>query len=469
MTIMTASNRAMPFSLTRSAYPWLIVCCGMLFYCYNYFLRVSPSVMQNELTQSFHINAYQFGTLAAFYYYAYTPMQVPAGMIYDKFGVRFVLCAACLMAVVGLSVFITADSFAMAGFGRCLIGLGTAFAYIGTLKLASIWLPANRFATVAGLTTAIGMTSGALSQKYLAHFVEVLGYQGALRTALVAGVILSAIIMILVRNRPTSEATHSYDMQTPINVKQLFHALRLISINPQMWLIGIIGCLLYLPSSVFLDLWGIPYLKTVYQLTADQAVAISSYTFYGWIISGPIIGLISDKIKRRRMPLTFTGFFAALLLCVVFYVPGGISLSNLYLIFFMIGFCCGAHPLCFALGKESNPIQISGTAVAVTNMLIMAGGAIFQPVVGKLLDLHSTSPIGANGLPVYSASDYTFALSVVPIGVALGIFLSVFLKETYCESQASEENERLFSSNNETPELSPLAANVEFATEVEGK
>jgi MFS family permease len=430
----------------------------MLFYCYNYFLRVSPSVMQNELTQAFHINAYQFGTLAAFYYYAYTPMQVPAGMIYDKFGVRFVLCAACLMAVVGLSVFIAADSFAMAGAGRCLIGLGTAFAYICTLKLASIWLPANRFATVAGLTTAIGMTSGALSQKYLTHFVEVLGYQGALRTALVAGVILSAIIMILVRNRPKSESATLNAMQTPINLRQLFTALRLIFTNPQMWLIGIIGCLLYLPSSVFLDLWGIPYLKSVYHLTPAEAVAISSYTFYGWIISGPIIGMISDKIKRRRMPLTFTGFFAALLLCFVFYVPG-INLSSLYLIFFMIGFCCGAHPLCFALGKESNPIQISGTAVAVTNMLIMAGGAIFQPVVGKLLDLHTSSPVGANGLPVYTSSDYTFALSVVPIGVALGIFLSVFLKETYCESQADKQRERELEL--ETDGLSPLAVGID--------
>ena len=97
---MMANNRAMTSSLLRSGYPWLIVCCGMLFYCYNYFLRVSPSIMQSELSQAFHITATQFGTLAAFYYYAYTPMQVPAGMIYDKFGVRFVLCVACLVAVI---------------------------------------------------------------------------------------------------------------------------------------------------------------------------------------------------------------------------------------------------------------------------------------------------------------------------------------------------------------------------------
>lgn len=432
------SNNRSSFNFITSAYPWLIVCCGMLFYCYNYFLRVSPSVMQNEITQTFHITATQFGTFAGFYYLAYTPMQIPAGMIYDKFGVRFVLCAASLMAVTGLSVFISSTNFNMACIGRLMIGLGCAFAYIGTLKLASVWLPANRFATVAGLTTAIGMTSGALAQMYLSKVVEVIGYQEALRSALVMGIILSIIIVALIRNRSSyqDENTNINEMQTPINTTQLLNALRLIFTNPQMWLIGIIGCLLYLPSSVFIDLWEIPYLKAVYGLTQEQAVNITVSTSLGWIISCPIIGMFSDAIKRRRMPLTVTGLFAALLLCIVFYVPG-LTLNNLYLIFFLIGFCCGAHPLCFALGKESNPIQISGTAVAVTNMLIMIGGAIFQPTVGKLLDLHTTT-IGENGLPLYAAGDYTFALSIVPIGVAIGILLSVFLKETYCESKADE-------------------------------
>jgi len=399
--------------------------------------------MQNELTQAFHMTATQFGTLAGFYYWAYTPMQIPAGMIYDKFGVRFVLSLACLVAVMGLGIFVAADNYMMAGAGRFLIGLGTAFAYIGTLKLASIWLPPNRFATVAGLATAIGMASGALSQTYLTKVVEMIGYKESLRSAIIVGIVLSIVLFMIVRNRPKNSSDNSAnEMQAPINMKQLMNALYVIFTNKQMWLIGIIGCLLYLPSSVFLDLWGIPYLKAVYQLTAEQAVTISSYTFYGWIISGPIIGAFSDRVKRRRMPLTCTGFFAALLLCVVFYVPG-LTLSGLYVTFFMIGFCCGAHPLCFALGKESNPIQISGTAVAVTNMLIMAGGAIFQPVVGKLLDFHTNSALDVNGVPLYSSSDYTFALSIIPIGVALGIFLSIFLKETYCE-QATGDSERIF-------------------------
>ncbi|EKD71839.1 MAG: hypothetical protein ACD_46C00086G0006 [uncultured bacterium] len=452
---MLAKNRSMTFSFFTSIYPWLMVACGMMFYCFNYFLRVSPSVMQNELSDAFHITATQFGALAGLYYLAYTPMQIPAGMIYDKFGPRIVLCAACLIAVSGLAVFVSAHSYQIAGLGRFMIGLGCAFAYIGTLKLASVWLPTNRFATVAGLATAVGMMSGALAQRYLNHIVQAVGYQHALKTALFVGVILSGLLFLFVKNRPKT-SSEGIDLHNPLNMKQLFSALRIIFTNKQMWLIGIIGSLLYLPSSVFLDLWGIPYLKAVHDLTPEQAVTISNLTSYGWIISGPILGAYSDKIKRRCLPLTLSGLLAALLLSGVFYIPN-ISLNNLYLIFFLIGTCCGAHSLTFALGKENNPIQISGTSVAVTNMLIMAGGAIFQPVVGKLLDWHSTSPLAANGLPVYTGSDYTFALSVIPIGVAIGIFLTLFLKETYCESQAEEAHDRIFKPVQDD-ELQPEAA-----------
>lgn len=416
-------------------YAWMICFTGMLFYCYNYFLRVSPSVMQASLTQAFHITATQFGALAGFYYWAYTPMQLPAGMIYDRFGARTVLVSACIIAVFGLILFISANTYFMAGAGRLLIGLGTAFSYIGVLKLASLWLPENRFATVAGLTTATGMTCAALSEKYLTGIVNSIGYKNALHTSVIAGVVLCVIILLFVRGRPTNliYSQQNHETQSALTFRQLFKAIATLAKHRQMWLIGIVGCLLYLPASVFLDLWGNPYLETVHHLTPNQAVNISDLTFAGWILSGPIIGMISDKIKQRRLPLMIFGSLAGCLLCIIFYVPG-LNFTTLSVGFFITGFCCGAHPLCFALGKESSPSDICATAVAATNMLIMAGGAIFQPIVGKLLDWHTTSPLGANGLPVYTSTDFTFALSIIPLGVVFGIFLAIFIRETHGRS-----------------------------------
>ncbi len=440
---MMATNRTSAASFLKSSYPWVICSIVTLFYCFNFFLRSSPTVMQNELMQSFHMTGYEFGVLTSAYYWAYTPMQIPAGLIYDKFGVRFVLWLASLVATIGVLLFVQADSFSAAWTGRFLIGLGCAFAYIGILKLASVMLPANRFAIVAGLATAAGMATGALTQNYITHVIGQIGYKGALHPAVYVGIVLSFLILIFVRDRDSNPNAAQDEMREPMDARQLLKALKLVFTNKQMWLIGIIGCLLYLPASVFLDGYSKQYLITVYHITAEQAAFVASLTFLGWIISGPIIGAFSDYVKRRCLPLTITGTFAAILLCVVFYAPTSLHLWGLYATFFFIGFSCGAHPLCFPLGKENNPIQISGTAIAVTNMLIMLGGNIFPPVVGKLLDLHATT-IGTDGLPIYTASDYTFALSIIPVGVAIGIFLSIFLKETYCESQATEESEEMF-------------------------
>jgi MFS family permease len=430
---MLANNRSRISFFDKSVLPWLICSIGMLFYCYNYFLRVSPSVMKNDLMQGLHISASQFGILAALYYWAYTPMQIPIGMIYDRFGARIVLFFACLISVLGLSIFIGANSYGMACLGRFMIGFGVAFSYIGVLKLASLWLPPNRFATVAGLTTAFGMVSAIFSDLYLTKFVQLLGYKNALYTALSVGVTLSVFILIFMRNKPRFELSPPNTVHKPMSFQQLLNSVKHILSKPQMWLIGLIGCLFYLPASVFLDLWGIPFLKTVYQFSPETAASVVSMTFVGWIIAGPSIGALSDKIKRRRSPLLVCAVMAALLLSIVFYIPN-LSLNTLYVMFFFIGIFCGAHPLCFALGKENNSNAISGTAVAITNTLIMIGGAIFQPVVGKLLDWHTSGALTPDGVLIYTGADYIYALSVVPVGLIIAIGLTFFLKETYCES-----------------------------------
>lgn len=454
---MTTLQRTDSTPFMRSVYPWLIVCCGMLFYCFNYFLRVSPGVLQDQLTSAFHINATAFGTLAGLYYWAYTPMQLPAGMIYDKFGVRSVLSAAILTASLGLWVFINTDLYSTAALGRLMIGAGCAFAYIGTLKLAAMWLPANRFAFVAGLTTAVGMCSGTIAQQYLSRLSQAVNYHDALLSVLLVGIVLSVLVALVVKNRDVSaHGSRSY-MQNPMDLKTLLSELRLMFTSKQMWLIGLIGCLVYLPSSVFLDTWGVPYLKGVYGL--DKAAAVNSlgYTFYGWIIAGPLVGAISDKLRLRKLPLVLTGLFAAIFLCVIFYGPI-LSISTLNIIFFLVGFCCGAHSIVFALGKENNPLHLSGTAVAVTNMLIMAGGMICQPLSGLLLDLHASGVVGADGLRIYTAGDFNFALSIIPFGVSLGIFLCFFLKEThgeYIPEERIEAEGKTTISSDDEPELEP--------------
>jgi MFS family permease len=411
--------------------PWIMFAMGASYYCLAYFLRVSPSVMKKDILTHFKITATEFGSLSSAYYNAYTPMQLFVGVIVDRLGARRVLVTACLICMLGLAIFIHADTLKVAKYGRFLIGFGSAFAYITVLKLVALWLPPNRFATAAGLTSAFGMSAGIFSQVYLATFVQKVGYKSALSTSLVAGLILAIVLFIVVRDRPKEKRIEAKAGQ--LTFGQTLRGLGLILIKGETWVIGVVGLLLYLPASAFLDLWGIPYLETAYHITSQKAAMMISLVYLGWIIAGPLIGALSDKILLRCMPLLITSIFSTIFSAMAFYIPN-LPLWLLYTLLFLFGVTCGSHPLVFSLSREKNPEQISGTATATTNFFIMLGGVLFQPFMGKILDWHWNGAL-LDGVRVYNLSDYKFALMVVPIGLFLSFILTLFIKETHCKIQ----------------------------------
>jgi sugar phosphate permease len=413
--------------------PWIMFAMGATYYCLAYFLRVSPSVMKQDLLSHFKITATEFGSLSSAYYNAYTPMQLFVGVFVDRLGARKVLVSACLICMVGLAIFIHADSLQIAKGGRFLIGFGSAFAYITVLKIVALWLPPNRFATAAGLTSAFGMSAGICSQIYLATFVQKVGYKGALSTGLIAGIILAILLFLIVRDRPREKMIEEKRAGNQLTFRQTLRGLRFVLMKGETWIIGIVGLLLYLPASAFLDLWGIPYLETAYHVSSQKAAMMIFFVYFGWILAGPLIGAYSDRIRLRCMPLLVTSIFSTLFSAMAFYISD-LPFWVLYTLLFLFGVTCGSHPLVFSLSREKNPEQISGTATAATNFFIMLGGVLFQPFMGKILDWHWSGSI-IDGVRVYTLADYKFALAVVPIGLFISCILTLFIKETHCQIQ----------------------------------
>jgi sugar phosphate permease len=420
-------------SFQKYILPWIMFGMGALYYCLAYFLRVSPSVMKSQLLSHFKITATEFGGLSSTFYNAYTPMQLFVGVIVDHFGARKVLVTACLISMLGLAIFINTDSLHIAKSGRFLIGFGSAFAYITVLKLIALWLPPNRFATAAGLTSTLGMSAGIFSQIYLANFVSKIGYKSALSSALVAGIILAIAMFLIIRDRPKEKQLEIKVSGQRLTFKQSFKGLGFVLRKRETWLVGVVGLLLYLPASAFLDLWGIPYLETAYHITPEKAAMMISLVYLGWIISGPLIGALSDKIRRRCAPLLITSILSTIFSAMAFYIPNQ-PMWMLYTLLFLFGVTCGSHPLVFSLSRENNPDRISGTATAATNFFIMLGGVLFQPFIGRILDWHWNGAL-LDGVRIYTLADYKFALAVVPLGLLLSCILTLFIKETYCRIQ----------------------------------
>jgi len=418
----------------------IFICAlGALFYAYEYLLRIAPSAMEDALRLHFNLSATGFGYLSAVYYYAYVPMQLPVGILMDRFGPKRLITFACLLCVIGTYLFADTNSAQVSAIGRFFVGAGSAFAFVGVLKLATMWLPENKLAMVAGLTSALGVVGAMLGDNFLVAWVSHAGWQNTMNSTAVFGLVLSVVIWFGISDHPKHVFTGPESEPLSKKLKDLV----LIVSNKQIWINGFYGCMVYLPTSVFAELWGIPYLRHAHHLSEAQAAIANSLLFFGFMIGAPSMGAISDKIRLRKLPMIVGATCAAILMSVILYVPN-LSLSQLNILIFSLGLFYSSQTIVFAVGRELCPANSAGTAIALTNMIVMIGAMVLQPMVGRLLDLslkyhHALDiPKGVGVHQVhwlYSAADYRLAMSVIPIGILLAVISTLFIRETHAQAQ----------------------------------
>ncbi|MDP3561393.1 MAG: MFS transporter [Legionellaceae bacterium] len=416
---------------------WLVCGIGALYYAYEYLLRIAPSAMEIPLRHHFGLTATGFGLLSSIYYYAYVPMQLPVGVLMDRFGPRRLLTVACCICVIGTFMFSGTNVFSVALMGRLLIGIGSAFAYVGVLKLATIWLAEDKLAMVAGITAALGTVGAMLGDNLISAAVMNGGWQQTIMWTGVFGIFLVFIIWFGIHDHKRDAESGGTISSFKLNLVDLGIILR----NKQIWINGMFGCLVYLPTTVFAELWGIPYLQHAHGLSESDAGFANSLLFFGFMIGAPLMGFVSDKLKRRKPPMLLGATGAAIIMMVILYFPD-LKLNTLNTLMFTLGLFYSVQAIVFAVGRELSPNEAAGTAIAVTNMLVMIGAMFLQPLVGRLLDwsvVLRSSKEGVKTLALdinrlYTAADYQFAISIIPIGIVIAAILTFFIKETYAEA-----------------------------------
>jgi MFS family permease len=204
--------------------------------------------------------------------------------------------------------------------------------------------------------------------------------------------------------------------------------LRQVAVNRQTWLNAVAGLGSTGPLLAFAGLWGVPYLQAVHAVDRVTAGGVTSVTFIGWGVGAPLIGWLSDRMGNRRRPLIAGLTVSALSLAAILYVPG-IPLWGVGVLCFAIGFGGSAQIVCFALVREHNPWQLSGTAIGMVNALVTGAGALFQPLVGWLLDL-GWDGVLADGARVYAIGAYHVAFSVLVAGCVVGILCALAVRES---------------------------------------
>lgn len=414
----------------RKYYPWIIFLLSSSFFFYKYLLQVSPSVMTQELMRAFDLSGMQLGNLAAFYFYTYLIMQLPAGLLIDRFSPKRLMTIAITVCALGGLIFAEAKYLGMAEFGRLLIGLGGAAAVIGTTKFISLWFPANKFALISGLMMTLGMLGAVCAQAPLSLLMNHFGWRGSSLVLAIIGFCIAVAFFIIARDKAVTDEPLNQHHNKP----KVLHGLADIMKNRHSWTISIYSGLAFAPISAFGGLWGVPYLMQVYHLDKTIIASLTSLIFIGFAIGSPIAGWLSDYIQRRKIIMGFGTFMSLIAICLVLYLPMSEVLLGVML--FSMGFFTGFFFVSFAHMREMNNPLLSATSIGFINMFNAMCGAFSEPLIGKLLDL-GWGHLTKHGVRFFSLHDYHIALLTLPTCLFVSLIALLITKETHCKQATS--------------------------------
>ncbi|MDR1289083.1 MAG: MFS transporter [Holosporales bacterium] len=403
--------------------PWLIWWITAAFYLYELVLRVSPSVMTEGLMSSFNATSTLIGILVSFYYYSYTILQLPCGIMLDKLGAKNLLLVSALLCVVGSCLFASPEKIYIAQIGRFLVGAGSACAFVSCLQVATSLFTKKYFVILVGITNVMGTLGGLLGGFPIAKSVNAIGWRNTTYVLAAIGLIIIALIILFIPKNIKSISDNKNNESHSI-LKNILSLVR----NHQIVLSGVISGLMYLPISAFAELWIVPFFMAKHGIDNEKASTAAATIFVGIAFGSIVLAMAAKKLGGYMRTIRLASLSTAIMFAVLIF--GSDSLSTSLLIVFIIGFLTGAQPICFTCAKNNASSNLSGTTLALTNCIIMSLGAVFQPALGALLDTFWNGTVTENGMRIYDASCYKLTILTIPASLIIAYFISFFVKET---------------------------------------
>ena len=395
-----------------AAIAWLITA---VYYFYQYTLRSAPSVMMPELAGALGLTAMGVASLAGLFYYAYSPFSLVAGVAMDRIGPRRVIPIGAATVGIGALLFGSGSSD-LASIGRLLQGAGGVFALIGAAYIATTNFPASRAATLIGATQMFGRAGGSAGQFVVGPAIASGVSWSAFWIAMgLAGLAISALLFLFLP-KPEPKPRSTGGLKGPLR------DMKIVFLNPQSILCGIIAGLIFIPTTIFDMVWGVRYLQDARGMEYAEAVLRSATVPFGWIIGCPLLGFISDRIGRRK-PVIVAGA-GVLFGCLAWILYGPADVLPPYVLALVAGVASGAAMLPYTVIKEANPPNVSGTATGVVNFINFTFSALLGPVFAGLLMSAKGEAAGM------TLEHYQTAFVPMLYGIALAIVLTLILKET---------------------------------------
>ncbi len=414
-------------SIMNKKQPWIVCFSAAMFFFYEFIQMNMFNAISGNLMHAFSLNATGLGKLSAYYFYANLLFLPIAGALLDRFSTRKIILSSLFLCIIGIAAFAMTSSFLWASIFRFMSGIGSAFCFLSSIRLASRWFPAKNMALVSGLIVTMAMTGGMVAQTPLTLLVELVGWRHALFFDAGLGIIIFLIILSFVQDYPANLHQEHKNAHQELSKLGLFQSWRRAYLNPQNSLCGLYVSLLNLPVALLGAIWGSLFLQQVDHFSATEASFAPSLLFVGTIVGGPVVGWISDKIQKR-IPLMMLGVIISQLLVITIICVPGFSILTIALLFFGLGFFTSSQVLSYPLVTASNPKSLTATSVSVVSFMAIGGYAVFQPLFGWLMDENFQGTL-VNQIRIYFPSDYHRALLIIPIGFCIAFIATFLMRE----------------------------------------
>jgi sugar phosphate permease len=401
---------------------WFI---GAFFYLYQSVLKVMPSVIAQDLTKDLNIAATSLGALGGIYFLAYASLQLPIGVLLDRFGVRRLMSFSIALCASGAFLFSLSESLYFALFARFIIGMGSSGAFIGTIKLVTIWFPTRLVPVFTGLSVFVGSMGSVIGNKPMALLLKYISWREANQLLAAIGVGLSITCFTFLRNNTAQQNRIR-------SFKDLIEGCKQVIKSPQILLIASFAFFIYLPLSVLADMWGNLFMQTAYNLTRTEASSCIQMIYFGVAFGAPGFGLIASIYTNYRIIFRIVTVCQIPIMAAIiwFKMPNFIALQ---IACFMLGILLGGQALKFNAAFAHASSAVSASIVGFVNMLCMLGGFVFQQLIGILLDAFWDGSM-VDGHISYSAETFSKALSIHIFALAICFFFTYYIRNKDQES-----------------------------------
>ena len=393
-----------------------------LFFMVHYIIRVAPQEMIDILQQDFSMSMSHITIMQSAFFLSYILMQVPAGILIDRYPPHRVLQGAASAVLLSSLLFYVADAFWQLLASRILLGLGSAFAFSGSVKMATLWFPRKYLGVLTSLTQVLGMI-GAASQSLIDNLLLVVHWREAVGYFTGMIFVLWGLMFLIWREHPNAKIIeHTRSSSLKDVMSDFVEAMQ----NKQTWLVSLYAGFIFAPTLVFGESIGLKYVDIAMAHTSvHEGTILISVLFAGFSMGGILQGIVSDMISARRPNIIVSAVGSLITFSVFLYIDA--SFYVYCALIFTYGLFNSGLVIGYALAGEINPRRISGAGIAFANMMSVLMGTFILFVMGHVL-AHFESE-GWNMVMGYESS-----FLILPLSLCMALFLVLFIQESHCRS-----------------------------------